>query len=190
MRKFGIWLLAVVLVAAAVIAIVFAVKDSKDHDDKNTSTPVAKTANKKSTKNACAIFTLADAKQLLGDTAKGGVNPVYDSSPDFDISTCSYTQDQGANAPVASKKSATLLMQAPKTAIGIASNQKEFGPFKPAGVQDISGYGEQAYWDTEHGQLNILKNNTWYILSYGPNTPSERTLDQAKQLADMIINKL
>jgi hypothetical protein len=177
-------------VAAAVVAVLLATKSSKSHDDKHTSPPTSKTQRKPTAKNACTIFTLADAKQLLGGTAKGGVNPIYDSSTDFDISTCSYTQDQGTNAPVSSRKSATLLIQAPKTDIGIASNQKQFGPLKPSGVQDVSGYGDQAYWDVEHGQLNVLKNNVWYILSYGPTTPSERTLDQAKQLAGLIISKM
>lgn len=192
MRRFWYYFIAAVLVAGAIVAVVFATKNSKEHsgDNANNSTAVKSANITSQPKNACTIFTLADAKQLLGATAKGGTNPVYTSSADFDISTCTYTQDQGANAPVSGKKSATLLVQAPKTEIGVASNQKEFGPFKPNGVQEVSGYGDQAYWDIEHGQLNVLKNNVWYILSYGPNTPSERTLDQAKQLADLIINKM
>jgi hypothetical protein len=190
MRRFWAYLLAIILVAGAAVAVVFATKNSKSHDDKVNNAPAAKTVPKPTTKNACTIFTLADAKQLLGDTAKGGSNPVFDSSADFDVSTCTYTQDQGANAPVSSRKSSTLQVQAPKTDIGIASNQKEFGPLKPAGVQDITGYGDQAYWDPEHGQLNILKNNIWYIVSYGPSTPSSRTLDQTKQLIDIIISKM
>lgn len=192
MRRFWFYLLAIFLVVAAAVAVFFATKHSKSHDDKVTNSPTAVKGEHTTTpaRNACTIFTLADAKQLLGDTAKGGVNPIYDSSPEFDVSTCTYTQDQGANTPVSSKKSATLLMQAPKTDTGIASNQKEFGPFKAGSVQDVTGYGDQAFWDPEHGQLNILKNNVWYILSYGPSTPSQRTLDQAKQLADLVIAKL
>lgn len=189
MRRFWIWLLAIILVAAAVAAVILAAKNSKSPSNKISNTPVATNKNP-SPKDACTIFTLADAKQLLGDTAKGGSNPIFESSSDFDVSTCTYTQDQGANAPVSSKKSATLQVQAPKTAVGIASNQKEFGPFKPAGVQDVAGYGDLAYWDPEHGQMNILKDNIWYTLSYGPTTPSERTLDQAKQLADLLISKM
>jgi uncharacterized protein (UPF0333 family) len=191
MRRFWFYLLAIILVVAAAAAIIFATKHSKNHSDNTANQTAVKAAHTTTpSKNACTIFSLADAKQLLGDTAKGGVNPIYNSSTDFDISTCTYTQDQGANVPIASKKSATLLVQAPKTDIGAASNQKEFGPFKPAGVQDLTGYGDQAYWDAEHGQINILKNNIWYIISYGPTTPSARTLDQAKQLADLLANKL
>jgi hypothetical protein len=191
MRRFWIYGLGIILIAAAVTAAVFATQHSKSHDDKITNSPVAKTKQPTpGTKNACSIFTLADAKQLLGDTAKGGISPIYTTTTDFEVSTCSYTQDQGANAPVSSKKSATLLMQAPRTETGIASNLKEFGPLKPTGVQDLPGYGDQAYWDAEHGQISILKKNVWYILSNGPNTPSNRTLDDAKLLADMLINKM
>jgi hypothetical protein len=192
MRRFLAYLLALILVAGAAVAVVFATKHSKSHDDKSNNNPTAVKAEHTTatTKNACTIFTLADAKQLMGDTAKGGSNPIFDSSKDFDVSTCTYTQDQGANAPVSSRKSATLLVQAPKTDIGTASNQKEFGPLKPGGVQDIPGYGDQAYWDPGHGQLNILKKNVWYIVSYGPSTPSDRTLGQTRQLADMIIGRM
>jgi hypothetical protein len=189
MRKFGFYLLALILVAAAAAAIVLATRNFKSHNDKINNAPVA-TNKAPSPKNACTIFSLADAKQLLGDNAKGGSNPVSESSSDFDVSTCTYTQDQGNNAPVASRKSATLQVQAPKTDIGIASNQREFGPLRPTNAEDVAGYGDQAYWDPEHGQLNILKNNIWYILSFGPSTPAGRTLDQAKQLADLISAKL
>jgi hypothetical protein len=191
MRRFWVYFIAIVLVAAAAVAIVFAAKNSKSHDD-NTNNQTAVKAENTSlpSKNACTVFTLADAKQLLGGTAKGGVNPVFSSTAEFDVSTCVYNQGQAVNAASASRNSATLLMQFPKTDTAVASNQKEFGLFKPGSVQDVAGYGDAAFWDVEHGQLNILKNNTWYIVSYGPSTPSNRTLDQTKQLADMLIGKM
>ncbi|MBX4191028.1 hypothetical protein KW794_02985 [Candidatus Saccharibacteria bacterium] len=191
MRRYWIYGLGIILIAAAVTAAVLATNNFKNHDDKLANSSASKTKQTPPAgKNACSIFTLADAKQLLGDTAKGGISPIYTSTTDFDVSTCSYTQDQGANAPVSSKKAATLLMQAPKTETGIASNLKEFGPLKPVGVQDLTGYGDQSYWDPEHGQMSVLKDNVWYILSLGPNTPSNRTLDDAKRLADLIISKM
>lgn len=190
MRKFWFYLLAVILVGGAAAAIVIATKDSKSHKDDSSSDSAVPSATKTVAKQACQVFTLADAKQLLGDNAKGGQNPEPTSSNDLKVTTCTYTQDQGANAPVASRKSATLLVRVPLTTKGATSNQNEFGPLKPTGVQEVAGYGDSAYWDAEHGQLNILKNNNWYILSFGPSTPGDRTLDQAKQMADQIVTKL
>jgi hypothetical protein len=190
MRKLAFYLLALILVAAAAAAIAGAVKSSKSHDDKASDTTASTAKKPPAAKSACDIFTLADAKLLLGSTAKGGENGMAASTNDLAVSTCTYTQDTGSSASVSSNKSATLLVRSPKTDKGAASNQNEFGALEPAGVQNVSNYGDSAYWDAEHGQLNILKNKTWYILSYGPVTPADRTLDQAKQLADILINKL
>ena len=181
--------MAVVLVGAAVAAVVIATKNSHSHDDK-LSTDVPQTTKKTDFKEACEVFTLADAKSLLGDNAKGGETGPELSSDDLAVSTCTYTQDAGSNAPISTSKSATLLVRAPKTSKGTISNQNEFGPLKPAAVQAVEGYGDKAYWDAPHGQLNILKNNVWYVLSYGPATPADRSLDQARQLADSLINKM
>jgi hypothetical protein len=134
---------------------------------------------------------LADAKQLLGDSVKGGDSPADTSSGDVDVSTCGYMQDlSGSNVPVSSGKSASLTVKIPKTAGGIKSNLGQFGPIKPDNVQDVSGYGDSAYWDAERGQFDVLKGNTWYILTNGSSSPSDRTLDDAKQMADLLINKM
>jgi hypothetical protein len=184
-------ILGAVLVIVAATSLYLAVHNSKTNNksspqttNTSSSQPVAKP------KQACSIFTLAEAKQLLGTTAKGGDNPASGSSDDLSVTTCSYIQDTGNNTSVTSSKSATLLVRAPKTSTGVTSNQNQFGPLKPADAQPVAGYGSVAYWDVQFGQLNILKNNTWYILSYGPPTPSARTLDQTKQLADLLVDKM
>jgi hypothetical protein len=187
------YVIGLVLLVAAVLAIVYTVGISTDHNDQNQPASVQKkpAANIPAQKQACGIFTLADAKQLLGDSAKGGENPADTSSQDVDVTVCSYLQDlSSSNVPVSSGKSASLTVKIPKTDDGIKSNQGQFGIVKPGNVQDVSGYGDSAYWDSEHGQLNILKSNTWYILSNGPTTPASRTLDEARQLADLLINKM
>jgi hypothetical protein len=193
LRRAWEYLIGLILVVAAVAGVVLAMNSSKNHDDNSQPANIQKkpAADIPAKKQACGIFTLADAKQLLGDSAKGGENQADTSSQDVDVTTCNYLQDlSSSNAPVSSSKTASLEVKLPKTANGIKSNQGQFGPIKPGGVQDVSGYGDKAYWDPEHGQLDILKNNTWYILSYGSTTPSARTLDEAKQLADLLINKM
>lgn len=189
MKRPLIYTLGAGLILAAAAAITLAVHSSNSQDDKTSNQPTS-SATSRSVKQACAIFTLADAKKLLGDTAKGGENGAPSSSADLAVSTCTYTQDAGNNVPVSTSPSATLLVRLPQTARGITSNRGQFGPLRPDSVQPVSGYGDSAYWDPQYGQLNILKNNTWYILSYGPITPADRTLDQTERLASILINKM
>jgi hypothetical protein len=187
------YIIGFILIAGAAAGVVLAMNSSKTHDDNSHPASLQKKASATISpkKQACGIFTLADAKQLLGDIAKGGENQADTSSPDVDVTNCNYLQDlSSSNVPVSSSKSAGLTVKIPKTESGIKSNQGQFGPVKPGGVQDVSGYGDNAYWDPDHGQLDMIKNNTWYILSYGSTTPSARTLDEAKQLADLLINKM
>jgi hypothetical protein len=184
-------IIGALLVIAAVTGAYLAFHNSKTNNKANpqmvtasSSQPIAKP------KRACSIFSLAVAKQLLGPNVKGGETPTTSSSKDLTVATCTYAQDAGSNTPVSSTKSASLLIRVPKTQAGTTSNQNQFGPLKPADAQIVSGYGDSAYWSTQFGQLNILKHDTWYILNYGPVTPSARTLDQTKQLADLIIDKM
>ena len=193
MKRAREYLVGAVLIIAAVLGVAYAVGNSTNHNDQSQPASAQKppTPNIPAKKQACGIFTLAAAKQLLGDNVKGGETPADTSSQDVDVSTCNYLQDlSSSNAPVSSGKAASLTVKIPKTANGIKSNQGQFGTIKPGNVEDISGYGDSAYWDTGHGQMDILKNNTWYILSNGSANPSTRTLDEAKQMADLLIGKM
>ena len=177
MKRVWIYFIAVVLVAAAVAGGLIARENSQDHTDKTKTSSQANSSSQPfKAKPACTIFTLADAKQVLGAGAKGGDNASTSSSKDLSVSLCNYSQDAGSNVPVSASKSASLLVRAPNTGAGITSNQNQFGYLKPADSQPVSGYGDTAYWDPQYGQLDILKHNTWYILSNGPITPSARTL--------------
>ena len=194
MKRIWLYAIGALLVIAAAVGLLAVRSNSNKHADKTSSSAASSQTQKSkktfSERQACTVFTLADAKQVLGDSAKGGDTNSSTSSNDLAVSTCSYTQDSGSNVPVSSSKSASLLVRAPKTGAGITSNQNQFGYLKPAESQHVDGYGDNAYWDPQFGQLNILKNNTWYIVSNGPITPSARTLDQAKQLADLLIKSM
>ncbi len=192
MKRNRTYTLAAILVLAAAAALAIIFMSSKDHDDKQAATPQSQTVDHSTAfpkRQACSIFTLANAKQVLGDSAKGGQSTGNSSSGDLDVSTCTYTQP-AASLPVSASKAASLLVRVPKSGAGTTSNQNQFGPLKPSDSQPVTGYGDNAYWSPQYGQLNILKNNTWYILSYGPVMPASRTLDHTKQLADLLINKM
>jgi hypothetical protein len=78
-----------------------------------------------------------------------------------------------------------ILVRSPKTQKGADENKDQFTSNKPPDVQDVEGYGDSAYWNPSFGQLNVLKGDTWYILSnnIGAFSQSPR-LDDAKKLAD------
>lgn len=191
MRKLVYYFIGLILIGLAVAVGIGAARSSKSHNDNTSNTTAAKAKPSPNAKKACDIFTLADAKQLLGDTARGGDNTIAASSDDLAVTTCSYIQSSsGSNSLASTDKTASLLVRTPRTEKGAVSNQNEFGALKPQGVQDVSGYGDSAYWDAQRGVLNILKNNSWYIINYGPVTPADRTLDQTKQLADILLPRL
>ncbi len=65
-----------------------------------------------------------------------------------------------------------------------------FGPSKPAGVQDVSNVGDKAYWNPSFGQLNVLKNGNWYILSNGTLDKSKSTQADALKLYEAVKDNL
>lgn len=188
MHKVWPYVLGAVLVASAAVVAVLAVRSIRDNDSSNQLN--AGQNQPPAAKQACAIFTLADAKAALGDNVKGGTNPKTTSSHDLLVTTCTYTQDTGSNAPTTPAKTASLLVRAPKTTAAAASNRNQFGSLRPSGAQTVKGYGSGAYWDAQMGQFDILKNNTWYVITNGPPVPADRTIDQAEQLADLLISQM
>jgi len=193
MKKFLVFL-GVVVVIGGGVGLVILTRPNTAHAPQapasSTKTTAASTAGGKT---ACTIYTAADAQKLLGSTTQAGSSNA-DTPTESDaikVSTCTYIQDTGDSLDsLKTAKTASLLVRAPKTQAGTDSNKAQFTTSKPAGVTDVPGYGDAAYWDPQFGQLNILKNNTWYILSYGTTTISSRTLDDGKQFAAILITKL
>lgn len=183
------YVIVLALITGAVVVGIVAINSHRQSDKKSTLS--AQTTNKPSPANkACAIFTLPLAKDLLGDTVKGGASATDSASQDMSVTSCSYSQTGNTAQTVSARQLAALTVNQPLTQDGITSNLNQFDRRKPAGVQDVTGYGDGAYWDPQHGQLNILKNNDWYVLSYGSPTPTDRSLDDAKKMADLLIVRL
>jgi hypothetical protein len=142
-------------------------------------------------KDACNYLTAVVATQVLGAGAEKGTGNAPVTSSDISVSTCIYTSKPGATvADVKNMRSATLLVRSPLTAVGAASNDEPFDNQK-TGAITVNGYGEKAYWDPELGQLNVLKGGVWLIMSLGKSSATDvKSLDEAKQLADLIVPQL
>lgn len=179
--------LAVIFTAGAAAGAIIVEHRAEDH----SSGPAGSTSQTKpaASPDACAIFTLADAKQALGGDAVGGAMTVTGSSKDVQVSGCSYDLSS-SNIPGAEAKAASLIVHRPETAQGAAGNQNIFNAQQPPGVTPVSGYGDKAFWNGQLGQLDILKDKVWYVLTYGAATPAGRSLEQTRQLADILSPKL
>lgn len=153
-----------------------------------TSTPettlTKSTTSQFKTVDACTVVTQADAVAILGNGAKKSETVEGDtSSEDILVSTCSYSQS-------GSVKALTLLARSAKSNQGADSNSSQFTSLLPEMAQKIDGFGDNAYWDPTYGQLNILKNNNWYILTIGGLRPADKSLEEAKKFAVQIEPRL
>jgi hypothetical protein len=49
---------------------------------------------------------------------------------------------------------------------------------------------DASFWSAKTGQMNLRKGRTWLTLSVGSAKPSERDMDQARKLAEILVRKL
>lgn len=192
MKKLLPFILLLVLIIGGVGVWQLTKKDSKSSNDGSTAVDTSSKVDQNfKGVDACTVFTIEEAQKVLGITAKKGDTKAGDVSNDqVSVSTCSYSTPLADGASVSSIKTATLLARSAKNSEGAKGNKSQFGTGMPAGAQKVDGYGNDAFWNPAFGQLNIMKNNNWYILSSGSPKVSDKTLDDAKKLADVIIDKL
>jgi hypothetical protein len=164
-----------------------------DTDDKssgnNTNSSASSGSADLGAKDACDYLNDAVATQILGGGAIKGENNANTSSADVNVSTCTYSsKTDGTAAGIRNMTSATILLRAPLSNKGGDSNHEPFDNLKE-GAQQVSGLGDEAYWDPELGQLNVLKKDAWFIISTGKMSAADRTLNETRKLADLIIPK-
>lgn len=183
MRKTPLLIAGAAVVAVVIIA-ALAVGHKSNSSSKTTNTPVTKSnTTSYTTVDACKVLTLADAQKVLPDAAKSQTNTPDTSSDAVKVSQCLYYNADSSQV-------VSVLVRSPKNGDGASSNQAAFGSQKPADAQAVSGYGDAAFWSPTYGQLNVLKHNTWYILSDGSISPAKRTVDQTKMLASAVAANL
>jgi hypothetical protein len=132
--------------------------------------------------DACELFTQADAELALGTTAAPEpVNPKV-KRPKV-IATCTYNGFKDTK-PVA----ASVLFRFGKTE---ADAQRAFDDARMQfQTKPMLISGAEAFWSAKTGQMNIRKGRAWLTLSVGPPKLSERDLNDAKKLAEILAKKL
>lgn len=165
MRKLNVLRVAAVLGAAAAVL-------------NAAAAPVAQ-----ETFDACNVFTPEDAEAALGVAASGEpVNPKV-KRPKV-IPVCTYNGFKEGK-PVA----ATVQFRFGKTdadAKGAFDDESMKIRTKPL---LISGT-EAAYWSAKTGQMHVRKGRTWLTVTVGPPKLSERDMDDARKLAEILVKKL
>jgi hypothetical protein len=133
--------------------------------------------------DACDIFTQEDAQAALGTTAASEpVNPKVKRPKVIPVCTYNGFKDGKAVAASAQFRFGKTDAEAQR-AFDDARLQFQTKPMLISGI-------EGAFWSAKTGQMNLRKGRTWLTLSVGSQKLSERSLDDAKKLAEILAKKL
>jgi len=136
--------------------------------------------------NACNLLLEDEARDLLGRRTlqSDAKTPVI--TGDVAVSRCGYTD---GNPDVEAMLVAAIMVRSAINDDGVTQNNDDFFASKATdGKEAVDGIGDGAYFDTLRGQLHILDERKWIILSYGTGSaPEANTLDDALALAKKIV---
>lgn len=136
---------------------------------------------------ACNVLTKDVAKSVLSDEL-AETNPASSSTStsDLSVTNCNYTTKVDTASQPPKISGISLLARSPCTQTGIDSNNQAFSGSKPDDAEDVSGIGDKSFYSTKYRQLNVLKNNNWYILMFYKDNVTNTTLDSIKAVAKKI----
>ncbi|MFZ1301296.1 MAG: hypothetical protein WAQ27_01805 [Candidatus Microsaccharimonas sp.] len=165
----------VAIIVAIIIAIVVSVYNSTP---KVVYQPV----------DACTRLTLNEAKELLGDGAVLTTPPIAPVvNKNTALSRCGYTDGSADTNGIIV---AAITVRSGVNDDGAAQNKTDFtNGSLGATIEAVEDVGDEAFFNPDLGQLNILDGRDWIILSYGVGSdPQGNTLEDAKKLAEKVLN--
>jgi len=138
--------------------------------------------------DACTLFTPSEAEDLLGDHVSNVETDKPVISGDTATSKCGYgdtTLDQST------RKVAAVAIRSGINDRGVKQNKSEFRTSESnnkATSTPIDSLGDDAYFNSVNGQLNVLDGRKWLIISYGVgSTPQSNTIDDTVTLAHLVL---
>ena len=135
--------------------------------------------------DACEVFTQADAEKALGGTAAGEpVNPNPKVKRPKVIPACTYTGFKDGR-PVAASVQFHFGKNEGEAQRAFDENRMQFQT-KPIIIPGV----ESAFWSAKTGQMNLRKGRAWVTLSVGPPKISERDMNDARKLAEILAKKI
>jgi len=138
---------------------------------------------------ACGLLSKEEAAELFGGKAVTGSvdSPVVSGRTNNATSKCSYTD---GNPNQDEMIVAAVIVRSAINDKGIVSNNAEFTAGVPAtNVETVKDIGDRAYFDKTRGQLNVLKDRNWIVISYGiGSAPELNSTEDAIKTAEKILN--
>ena len=139
-------------------------------------------ARAQDTFDACTVFTMDDAKKVLGpDVTEEPVNPKV-KKPKV-VQTCNYYASKDG-----AKLTASANFKWGKT------NEETQRAFEDARMQHQTKpmliSGAEAFWAGKLGEMMLKKGRTWITISVGPAQPTQRDINAAKALAEILVKKM
>ncbi|MFZ1360500.1 MAG: hypothetical protein WAS27_00490 [Candidatus Saccharimonadales bacterium] len=136
--------------------------------------------------NACHRLTPQKATQLLGSAAIQSSSKPPTRVGDTMTSACGYTDgNQDTNLMIV----AAVMIRSGVNDKGVAENKVAFAEAgSRQSNKSVQGIGDSAFFDPERGQLNVLSERDWMIISYGIGAdPLSNTVDDTTKLAREIL---
>lgn len=133
-------------------------------------------------KDACKLFSLNDAKKVLGKSAEASKNNANAVSSKATVSTCSYSS---GSEKLEDLIALTILI---RTSNKIQARQA-FELARTQDSKDVKNFGDQAYYTPETSQLNILKDDTWIIIANSKASTGKGESELPKKVATIILQK-
>ena len=132
--------------------------------------------------DACTVFTQEDAEKALGAAAVAEpVNPKV-KRPRV-VTQCTYTGVKDGK-PVAARAEFRIAH----------NNEESQRAFDEARLQHQTKplllSGADAFWAGKTGHMHVRKGKAWVTLSVGGAKASERDLEPARKLAEILVRKL
>lgn len=134
--------------------------------------------------DACQLLTRERASELLGTSATLGQEPSPSNSDDLKVTNCVYNNNAGNFKDIVS---VSVLVRSPLTEAGARSNSETFSDTSLVGDVSVDRYGEKAMWNSATGQLNVLKDKNWIIITFGKAQPNNRSLEETKNVASALL---
>lgn len=135
---------------------------------------------------ACDLLTPSEAQELLGEK----INSVDKNKPEIKenvaVSKCSYTD---LNTDLSQMIVAAVAVRSGINDEGTAQNKNEFTSAKAAKTSEkVPEFGENAFFNTSNGQLNVLRDHDWIVVSYGVGAnPEQNTIEKVSELTRKVL---
>ncbi|MCA9335096.1 hypothetical protein KC953_03050 [Candidatus Saccharibacteria bacterium] len=135
---------------------------------------------------ACDLLTPEKAQDLLGEKVISVERNKPTITGDLAVSKCSYTDE---NPDQNSMVVAAIAVRSGINDEGIKQNKADFkSAMDSEGVEEVKDVGSSAFFNYESGQLNVLHDDKWIIVSYGVGTaPEANTVEKAVELVHKIL---